>query len=353
MKLLFPLAALLSCVFLFFYLPLFMGYCDALDADFEQYRLDKALELSTRAASENGLTHGLIELDYDRLLEVEFNTDAVLDTYAQFMCFNYGLAPDDANREYVLAKSVVMAVGGRGFHVTQSEYGDMYTAIDGKLHRVSVADYSGIAPGEYTGDVSAGSKTVFGAYVPFAVKDPTDESVTVCGSLLDHATAFPIYTSTAAGAGVATVESLPGGVNVSLVRHEALAMMTRALTASWNQLNQQASYDKQLVLPDTITAMGVSSAANPGVMAFIEGWRLDTSESLRSEAFTGYKAILRRTVVAFTQHIGGKSYKYYCYEDQFDRKAYEGIVNYVYLDMYDAVKAGYQPHLGMLARSPI
>jgi hypothetical protein len=336
------------------YLPLFVSFCGVLDTDFEQYRLDKALELSTRAAAANGLQHGLIDLDYDRLLEVEFNADAVLTTYAQFMCFNFDLAPDEANREYVLSKSVVMAVGGRGFHVTQSEYGDFYTAIDGKLHRVNGAAYNAGDPAgsPVTPIANTGTKTVFGAYVPFAVKDPSNSNVTVCGSLLDYATAFPVYTTSGSAAGVTTVENLPGSVNVALVRHEALAMMTRALTASWNQLNQQASFDKQLVLPDTITAMGVSSAANPGVMSFIEGWRLDTSGQLRSEAFTGYKAILRREVVAFTQNIDGKVYKYYCYEDQFDRESHAGIVDYIYMDMYDAANAGYQPHLGFLARPP-
>lgn len=362
MKLIFPVAALLSCAFLFFYLPLFASYSNALDMDFEQYKLDKSLEMSTRAAAENGLTHGLVTFDREQLSDVEFNASVVLSTYAQFMCFNYNLVPTEQNREYVLGKSVLMAVGGRGFVVTQNEFGDYYTGNDGRLHRVSGAKNPG-DPDNLQSATNSGARTLFGPYTPFTVADtnaPANITRLVSGSLLPNAVTFAVFerNHNTGAVSVYAADTLPGDVTSSRIQHEALALMTRAFTQSWNQLNMQAAYDKQLVLPNTITSLGVSSAANPGVMALVEGINFGSSKPLRSEAFTGYKAVMRREVVAFTQAVGANRYKWYCYRDQFDMaKAeagggeYSGVtVDYVYGDMNAAAEAGYKPHLGFLSK---
>lgn len=345
MKLVFPISALFACVFLFLYLPLFAVYCEVLDTDFDQYKLDKSLELSTRAAAENGLTHGLVTFDNELLQDVEFNDSVVLTTYAQFMCFNYNLVPTEVNMEYVLGRSVLMAVGGRGFNVTQCEFGDYYMGADGALYRVNGAVDPG-QTGTHEAATNSGSRTIFGTYVPFTVQDTNaPENITrlVSGSLLPNAVVFPVFerNHTTGKVNVYPAEALPGNVTVSRVQHEALALMTRAFAQAWNQLNMQSASDKQLTLPNTITNLGVSSAANPGVMAMVEGFDLGSFKSLRSEAFTGYKAVLRREVVAFTQTINGWSTHWYCYRDQFNMEHVpSGVtVDYVYPDMLAAAEA--------------
>lgn len=348
MKFVFPIAALLSCVIFFFYLPLFGSYCETIDMDFQQYKLDKSLELSTRAATVNGLQHGLVSFDKSELQEVEFNTGVVLDTYAQFMCFNYNILPTTDNKELMLNRSALMVVGGRGFSVSQSEFGDYYVAGNGLMRRVKGALNPTVSP--YSVVANTGTRTVMGVYTPFIVKDgtpPAGFERFVSGSLLPNAKAHTILLKNKATGvvGVQVSDTLPGDVTPSRVQHEALAEMSRAFTQAWYQLDTKFGGDKQLVLPDTLTNMGISSVANPGVMVLVEGFNLSTSRPLRSEAFTGYKAVVRREVVTYTQTVNGVVSHWYCYRDQMNMDkalagGYPGVtIDYVYADMQEAATA--------------
>jgi hypothetical protein len=345
-------------VFLFLYLPLFAIFVDILSADFEQYRLDKAVELSVRAATQNGLEYGNVVFDHGNLVDVRFNERVVLDTFAKFMCFNYGIVPTQMNMDHVLGRSVLMAVNGSGFHVTQNEIGNFYMGNDGIVYRVRGA-VNPNQPGNHQPIFNAGSRTVFGPFIPFMLQDvnaPAGVTRIVSGSILPGASDFVIFEHRdgTGNFGATRVSTLPGGLTLSRVQHEALAMMTRALTASWNNLNVQTYSDTQLVLPDTITNLGVSSAAQPGVLALVEGMDVVTTRRLRSDAFTGFAVILRRDIVAFRHTVNGVVYHWYAYRDQLDMSrmlADDAIsVDFVFETMVEAVLRGYQPHLGYLVR---
>lgn len=348
MKIVFPISALIACVIFFFYLPIFAAYCDTIDMDLEQYKLDKSVEFSTRAAALNGLQHGLVTFDRSEFQEVEFNTAVVLDTYAQFMCFNYNMLPTEGNKELMLNRSALMVVGGRGFSVTQSEYGDYYIAGDGSISRVKGSENPMNSP--YKVVSNTGARTIFGVYTPFSVaigKNAEGFDQYVNGSLLPNAKSYALFMKNDATsiAGVSTISSLPYGVTTARIQHEALAMMSRAFTQAWYQLSSKNATNQRLTLPDTLTNLGISSAANPGVMVLVEGFNITTSRLLRSEAFTGYKAVVRREVVAYTQTINGVVSHWYCYRDQLDMdKALAGgygniEIDYVYSDMQEAAKA--------------
>ena len=171
MRFLYPIAALIACVLFFMFLPLFANYCDNIDMDFQQYKLDKSLELSVRAAAFNGLDHGLVSFDRSELKEVEFNTGVALDTYAQFMAFNYDMIPTDYNKELMLNRTVLMTIGARGFSITQNEFGEYYVAGNGTLGRSKGAFYKPDGTVDRT-QVSAntGSRTFMGTYTPFIIK---------------------------------------------------------------------------------------------------------------------------------------------------------------------------------------
>lgn len=336
-------------MFFFMFLPLFANYCDNIDMDFQQYKLDKSLELSVRAAAFNGLDHGLVSFDRSELKEVEFNTGVALDTYAQFMAFNYDMIPTDYNKELMLNRTVLMTIGARGFSVTQNEYGEYYVAGNGTLGRSKGAFYRPDGTIDRT-QVSAntGSRTFMGVYTPFIIKG-TDEGgrdVYVSGSLLSNASAFTMVTPNAGAGGnplVQVVTSLPGGITPSRVQHEALAQMTRAFTQAWYQLNNKNSENGRLTFPNSITNLGVSSVADPGVLALVDGFNLETTRPLRSSAFTGYKVVARREIVAYTETSpSGAVSHWYAYRDQIDvDKAlagqFPGIqIDYIYPDMHTA-----------------
>lgn len=349
MRFLYPIAALIACMFFFMFLPLFANYCDNIDMDFQQYKLDKSLELSVRAAAFNGLDHGLVSFDRSELKEVEFNTGVALDTYAQFMAFNYNMIPTDHNKELMLNRTVLMTIGARGFSITQNEYGEYYVAGNGTLSRPKGAFYRPDGTVDRT-QVSAntGSRTFMGVYTPFIIKG-TDEGgrdVYVSGSLLSNASAFTMVTPNAGAGGkplVQVVTSLPGGITPSRVQHEALAQMTRAFTQAWYQLNNKNSENGRLTFPNSITNLGVSSVADPGVLALADGFNLETTRPLRSSAFTGYKVVARREIVAYTETSpSGAVSHWYAYRDQIDvDKAlagqFPGIqIDYIYPDMHTA-----------------
>lgn len=331
------------------FLPLFANYCDNLDMDFQQYKLDKSLELSVRAAAFNGLDHGLVSFDRSELKEVEFNTGVALDTYAQFMTFNYDMIPTDHNKELMLNRTVLMTIGARGFSITQNEYGEYYVAGNGTLSRSKGAFYRPDGTVDRT-QVSAntGSRTFMGTYTPFIIKgtDNQGREVYVSGSLLPNASAFTQITPNVGPNGephVMVVTSLPGDITPSRVQHEALAQMTRAFTQAWYQLNNKNSENGRLTFPNSITNLGVSSVADPGVLALVDGFNLETTRPLRSSAFTGYKVVARREVVAYTETSpSGAVSHWYAYRDQIDLdKAlagqFPGIqIDYIYPDMHTA-----------------
>lgn len=349
MRFLYPIAALIACMFFFMFLPLFANYCDNIDMDFQQYKLDKSLELSVRAAAFNGLDHGLVSFDRSELKEVEFNTGVALNTYAQFMAFNYDMIPTDHNKELMLNRTVLMTIGARGFSITQNEFGEYYVAGNGTLGRTKGAFYRPDGTVDRT-QVSAntGSRTFMGVYTPFIIKG-TDEGgreVYVSGSLLSNASAFTMVTPNAGAGGkplVQVVTSLPGDITPSRVQHEALAQMTRAFTQAWYQLNNKNSENGRLTFPNSITNLGVSSVADPGVLALVDGFNLETTRPLRSSAFTGYKVVARREIVAYTETSpSGAVSHWYAYRDQIDvDKAlagqFPGIqIDYIYPDMHTA-----------------
>lgn len=349
MRFLYPIAALIACMFFFMFLPLFANYCDNIDMDFQQYKLDKSLELSVRAAAFNGLDHGLVSFDRSELKEVEFNTGVALNTYAQFMAFNYDMIPTDHNKELMLNRTVLMTIGARGFSITQNEFGEYYVAGNGTLGRSKGAFYRPDGTIDRT-QVSAntGSRTFMGVYTPFIIKD-TDKGgrdVYVSGSLLSNASAFTMVTPNAGAGGkplVQAVTSLPGNITPSRVQHEALAQMTRAFTQAWYQLNNKNSENGRLTFPNSITNLGVSSVADPGVLALVDGFNLETTRPLRSSAFTGYKVVARREIVAYTETSpSGAVSHWYAYRDQIDvDKAlagqFPGIqIDYIYPDMHTA-----------------
>ena len=349
MRFLYPIAALIACVLFFMFLPLFANYCDNIDMDFQQYKLDKSLELSVRAAAFNGLDHGLVSFDRSELKEVEFNTGVALDTYAQFMAFNYDMIPTDYNKELMLNRTVLMTIGARGFSITQNEYGEYYVAGNGTLSRPKGAFYRPDGTVDRT-QVSAntGSRTFMGTYTPFIIKgtDKGGRDVYVSGSLLSNASAFTMVTPNAGAGGkplVQVVTSLPGDITPSRVQHEALAQMTRAFTQAWYQLNNKNSENGRLTFPNSITNLGVSSVADPGVLALVDGFNLETTRPLRSSAFTGYKVVARREIVAYTETSpSGAVSHWYAYRDQIDvDKAlagqFPGIqIDYIYPDMHTA-----------------
>lgn len=367
MRLIYPLTLLFGVVFLFAYLPIYAVYAEQASIEFQQLRLDKALELSTRAAAQNGLEHGLVQFDRSELVEVEFNNSAALDTFATFMGYNYGLIPTEKVKEDLLGHVVLMTVGGRGFSVTQSEFGDYYLGVGGEVKRVGGTEKPQVT-GTHISRLNSGSRTLFGVYTPFTVdyEDPnTGETKTVGGSILPNSKSYPIiYEGSDGVLRVDTSNSLPGDVTLTRVKQEALSMMSKAFTQSWHQLNIDEVSNKRITFPDTLTSSGINSMAKPGVMALVEGFDLSTSKPLRSEAFTGYKAVVRREVVVFTEDLNGVVSRWYCYRDQIDMERamaglspYENIrIDYVYPNMLEAAQAKaddgshYKPHIGLLRK---
>lgn len=346
---LYPIAALIACLFFFMFLPLFADYSDHIEMDFQQYKLDKSLEMSVRAAAFNGLDHGLVSFDRSELKEVEFNTGVALDTYAQFMTFNYDMIPTEHNKELMLNRTVLMTIGARGYSITQNEYGEYYVAGNGKLSRSKGAFYRPDGTVDRT-QVSSntGSRTFMGTYTPFIIKgtDNQGREVYVGGSLLPNASAFTQITPNVGPNGephVMVVPYLPGDITPSRVQHEALAQMTRAFTQAWYQLNDKNTENGRLTFPNSITNLGVSSVADPGILALVDGFNLETTRPLRSSAFTGYKVVARREIVAYTETSpSGVVSHWYCYRDQIDiDKALAGQIpgiqiDYIYQDMHEA-----------------
>ena len=299
----------------------FLNLTRVLDRDFDQARLNKAVEYSTEATFINTLEIEDIGLDYTDIEAIEINTGNSLDIFETMMCFNYDLSVHEENKKLIEDSVATMVLScNDGFYIIQDIYNDT-----GK--------------GEYL--------LRWSPKIPYLYDDGSNKY------------AFNVVKqkwAKVSGSGdieMPLEEGYPPGISHDKVLEVLNEQITRNIYVEIENRNANRDiFQYKFFLPAETTRAGVNPISGPGILTLIQGARFASKEMIGTVSVSGYKVVEKVNVVAFTEKIDGVDKKFYCYEGQMDIDDIDTkykVKNY-YRDTRTAAKEEYSPHFGLMTK---
>ncbi len=295
--------------------------------DFDQARLNQAVEFSTEETFRRALAVEDIGIDYSNLDVVSINTGEALNIFETLMCMNYDLSVSDNNKNTIEQSIVSIALTGNdGFYVTQSSQDDTTpgNSVKGQEYPLkwSVKIPYLMTDGDKTYALNIGRE----AYASITSSGKFDVPVT------------PGY---------------PPGITKAKAMEVANSTIQKRMIkeAETKHLNDDP-FSFNFQLPTMTTKKGVNPIDGPGILVIMQGASYASSEKIGAVSVSGFKTMEQINIVAFTENVGGVDRKYYCYNgqmDPYDIGARYKIQNY-YHSMKEAAEAGYAPHYGLLTK---
>ena len=92
---------LIAVMMLVFMLVMYLNYTKVLKRDFDQARLNQALEYATEGMFQKTIEVEDIDTDYSDMYSVEINPSDSLDIFECIMCFNYNMSPSEENKKHI------------------------------------------------------------------------------------------------------------------------------------------------------------------------------------------------------------------------------------------------------------
>lgn len=303
---------LIAVMMLVFMLVMYLNYTKVLKRDFDQARLNQALEYATEGMFQKTIEVEDIDTDYSDMYSVEINPSDSLDIFECIMCFNYNMSPSEENKKHIenFIPTAVLSTND-GYYIAQwiEDYG---------LH--------------------------WSLKYPYYI-DIGDKSYTV-----------NLHTEK----WMSGTESGQFKVSVG-TGYESGITMEEAVTAANNQINLAMineierkndngnTFNFKFFLPSETTEKGVNPITGPSVLLFMQGVDFASTERMNSIAVSGFKTVTRANVVAFIEN--GR--KFYCYESQMDPNLISSGVYDIrdtYRTIEDAALDGYSPHFDLLTK---
>lgn len=295
--------------------------------DFNQARLNQAIEYATKETFTEALAVEDIDLDYETMGTVNINTGQSLDIFETMMCINYDMSVSYENKKYIENSIAAIVLSGNdGFYITQSVEDD-------------TTPNNGVDGGEYV--------------LRWSPKIPY---------LYEHSgTTYALNIGKEAYAGIDSSGKLiiptNPGYPVGLTKEDAIiAANTQIKKAIVKEAEAKSSnndnFEYNVNLPVETINTGVNPIDGPGILVLMSGNRFASPEPIDAISVSGYKTTKRVNVIAFTEMVNGVERKYYCYQGQMsphDINSVYTIQNY-YRTIADAAEAGYSPHYGLLSR---
>lgn len=310
---------------LFIYFAAYLHLNKALTRDFDQARLNIAMEYATKAMFKSALEADDIGTDYTDLSYVKVSPGDSLQVFADMMCFNYDFSTTDENRQMIY-DSIAVAVlsGDDGFYITQYVENDTTPG-------------NGVRGGEY--ELRWSPKIPFLIKIGnriFAVNISQEKWVSI-----DSAGNIVIPTTIGYVAGI-TKDKVIELANQQIKEHMINEINNRNLN------NTQFNF--KFFLPADTTKSGVNPINGTGVMLLLQNAKFASSEQINAVSVSGYKTKRLINVVAFMDRTTGL--KYYCYEGQIDPMdlGTKYIVENYFKTTREAAEKGYSPHVGLLTK---
>ena len=311
----------------------FFNTVRVLERDFDQARLNYAVEFSTRAMFEKTLEIEDLDMDYVDISNVQINSSDALDTFTELMCINYDMSTSDENKSHIENSIASAVLASRdGYYITQLVVDDIINENDTKVLD-NILKWSPKIPYyiHKNGRVYA---------VNFTEKTYTSIKDYKAGATSDPAAIM-----------ISTVPGLPSGVNDRDVLNAVNNQITDTIMNEIRISNMnRKSVDYKFYLPLDTTVKGVNPIDGPGVLMILQGVDYASPQKLNAMSVSGYKVVEKVNVLGIKKKDPGDNRLYYCYETQMynDYEDYE-VVNY-FANIRDAAENGYSPHYEFLAR---
>ena len=268
-----------------------------LERDFDQARLDQAVEYSTKAMFQKTLEIEDLDMDYTEMGAVQINSSDALDTFSNLMCFNYELATSDENKRHI-ENSIASAVlaGSDGFYVTRR------TEIDKKLR-------DGIQGGEW--------ELRWSPKIPYFIRQ-TGKVYAVNFVERRYAAINEFNTGDSNRPQSITVPMTPGyplGINDRLAIQSVNNQIVEAMEGEIERNRSNKSlHEYKFYLPSETTVKGVNPIDGPSVLVLLNGVDYASTQQMNAMAVAGFKVVEKINVLGIQEKSTGLYY--YCFETQ-------------------------------------
>lgn len=299
MKILSPIFNMLAVVYLILFSVSYLNLCKVANRDFDQARYDYAVKQATEAMFRSTLHAEDIGLDYTDMSYITIDASDALDVFDRVICANYDMAPSAENFSTIHDTiNACLIAGYDGYYILQSSEVDSI---------------------ENNGNALDGYDMKFSPKIPYFVHrsgwtysfdfyQRTNNSMKSNSDASDKVNAINSY--------VEGVQQ-PGGMTDAEVLAEINKQVRSAILNESQNPNRPRPLDindVSFIFPTDTTLTGVNPFSIPGIFMITGDSSYASVESMKTYSVSGYKAIKRTRIVAFTDTRTGRAY--YCYETQ-------------------------------------
>lgn len=349
MKLWTPIFNFIAIFILILLLPGYYNFSKSLDKEFDQMRLDKAVDKATKAMIYAATDVDNIELDYINPDSVILTPGEAINFFTTVMCFSYDMEPNFHNQNLVEASVCSMVLADEyGYYIAELVEDDVTPEINTtELTSMGYTYKNGLYTKKYGNvvDTIPINKTTGTDYtLRWSMRTPYSYSdgVTTDTFSFGYCPILRINNSTGS---VALLKDPIDPENTDLkndVISKVNAQVTKAIEAEILRRNQ-GSFDFKFYLPYETTSLGVNPIKGPSALVFLNNATYASNYKLDAVNVGGYRAQQRQYIVCFT--MGGQ--KFYCYSKQLPESDKKYIDTYV-ATMQEACEAGYMPYMPYL-----
>ena len=295
MKIWTPLFNLLAVLLLVMMSMVYFNESKVIERDFDQVRLNFAVEQATEAMFRATLETEHLDLDYTDLAYAQVNSSGSIEIFDRVICYNYDFSPSKENFD-MINQSIVSCVlaGYDGYYVGDFYPADLIerngTANDGIEFRFSPKIPYLFQAGDNVYAINTYKKT----YLNMSTAD---------------ATANPVMFMTGGALPMGITESdVAKAVNEQIMK-TSLRTIKNGESLSGNDLTGYRYY-----LPDQTTVTGVNPFDLPGIILLMGKCRFASNQDISAISVSGYKVINKVEIIGFVDVATGRAY--YCYNKQ-------------------------------------
>lgn len=299
MKVWAPIFNLIAVVAFILFGATYVNLSRVTQRDFDQARYDYAVKQATEAMFRSTLQAEDISLDYIDMNYISINASSALNIFDRVICANYDMSPSDENLAAIHDGIACCAIAGfDGFYILQS------------VEENTIPD---------NGRPVDGYNLRFSAKIPYIVENSSNKYAIDTYQRTFHAVNKNLNLKENTNYTTANYvnHEYPAGVTEEMVK-EAINTQVRAyiLDEMTNKNNPNAVDIERfrIYFPEETTVTGVNPLSVPGIILMTSGVDYASTDKMTSLSVSGYKAINRTRVIAFTDTSNGRAY--YCYEGQ-------------------------------------
>lgn len=349
MKLWTPIFNFIAIFILILLLPGYYNFAKSLDKEFDQMRLDMAVDKATKAMMIAATDVDSIDLDYINPDSIILTPGEAIGFFTAVMCFSYDMEPNYHNKNIIESSVCSMILADEyGYYIAELVEDDLTPEFDPSdlvasgytlKNGTYVKNYDGITDVVPVNTTTGGDYTLrWSMRVPYS----TTDGITTDTFSFGYYPILRMVNST----GVTTLVKDPVDPENTNLQNTIISnvntQIANAIEAEIDRRNE-SSFDFKFYLPYETTSLGVNPIKGPSALVFLNNATYASKYKVDAVNVGGYRAQQRQYIVCFTMN----GQKYYCYSKQLPESDRHFIDTYV-STMKEACDSGYAPYIPYL-----